>query len=82
MTDKKMGRPLLYAGATKLQLKPRADAPRLQKDSERRHIIDFLLEPQNAGTCTLDEAAAKFGRQRVLALVRAGWLRIVKEERA
>lgn len=78
MTDKKMGRPLLYAGTTKLQLKPRADAPRLQKTSERRHIIYFLLEKQ--GVCTLDEAAAKFGRQRVLALVRTGWLQIVKEE--
>jgi hypothetical protein len=79
-TTPTMGRPKVYADSATLELKPRKDAPRLQRNSERRQIIDFLLERN--GTCTLADASEQFGRQRVLALVRAGWLRFQKKKEA
>ena len=76
----KMGRPQVYAGDMTVQLKPSENAPRLQRNSQRREIIDFLLERN--GSCTLNEASMKFGRQRVLALVRAQWLQLIKQGEA
>lgn len=76
MSAKKNGRPPVYSGELIVMLKPSTEAPKLQRNSPRREVIDFLLERN--GSCTLADAAAKFGRVRILALVRAEWLTLTE----
>ena len=71
-----MGRPRKYSGDARVCVRSTGET-KLQKASDRRAIVDVLID---AGGCmTLDEIDAHFGfdiRDRVLALERAGWLEV------
>jgi len=74
---KKMGRPPTYSDDAKVYLSATEGGCKLQKGSERRAIINALVD--SGGVMTLAELDAKFGyiiREPVMALQRAKWLRI------
>ena len=69
-----MARPVIYNDDTKFCVRPTGDS-KLQKHSDRRAIVDLMLD--NGGCMTLREVETHFGfpmRLKVIALVRAGWL--------
>lgn len=71
-----MARPIKYDGDTVMCVRPQGDS-RLKKHSDRRAIIDLMVE--NGGCMSLKEIDDHFGftmRSKVLALMRAGWLEV------
>lgn len=69
-----MARPVFYTDATRFCVHPDGSS-KLQAGSDRRKIVDLMLE--NGGCMTLGEIDAHFGfsvRAKVLALTRIGWL--------
>lgn len=74
------GRPQTYTDDTKVGLStPGASRIRMNKDSDRRAIMNVLID--NGGSLTLEQIDEHFGydiRRTVLALLRAGWLRVVE----
>jgi hypothetical protein len=70
-----MGRTATYTDATKISVSGHTARSRLQASSERRAIIDKVIDL--GGTATVGELEAHFGydlRGKVAALVRIGWL--------
>ncbi len=77
----KVGRPPVYGDDSCVYLHATGSA-KLQSGSDRRAIVNVLVE--NGGSMTMLELDAHFGfdvRERVLALQKAGWVRIEKIER-
>jgi len=70
-----MVRPTTYANDTVVSLSGKNAKSRLQAGSERRAIVHMILD--NGGAASLAEIDKHFGydiRQKVIALVKAGWL--------
>lgn len=70
------GRPPVYGGNDKVYITTTGRS-KLQPGSDRRAIINRLVD--NGGCMTLDQIDASFGftiREKVVALQRAGWVRI------
>lgn len=71
-----MGRPKAYDDEARVCLHPRGNS-KLHPGGDRRAIVELLLE--NGGCMTLAAIDEHYGfsvRDRVLALVRAGWLEV------
>ena len=70
-----MGRPKLYDDAQRVHVCSREPAHKLQEASERRAIVNLVID--SGGTMTVGEIDAHFGyntQSKVAALVRNGWL--------
>lgn len=68
------GRPKTYRGNTLVRVAPDGSS-KLQAESDRRAIVDYLIDC--GGTATINDINAWFGYDhtpKVMALVRAGWL--------
>lgn len=73
----KAGRPTLYKPETVVRLAPSDPKSKLQTGSERRAIINFIVDHQ--GSVTMAQLDTHFGfetKSRVAALVYAGWLEV------
>lgn len=73
-----MARPIKYTGSTVVKVSPDGQS-KLQKGSDRRIIVDAIME--NGGRMTFGEVDKAIGvpvRSKVMALVRAGWLEVVE----
>ena len=80
--DNTKGRPKTYKSNTVVRVAPDGSS-KLQHQSDRRAIVDFLLDC--GGVATLGEIDAYFEmemRDKVVALVRAGWLETGKKKKA
>jgi hypothetical protein len=78
MSTSSQGRPPTYRDDTKVCLCAKRARTRLQENSERRAVINLLVN--NKGALTLEEIDAHFGfdiRETVMTLVRLGWLEVV-----
>lgn len=76
-----VGRPVVYGDESRVYLHATGRA-KLQAGSDRRAIVNVLVE--NGGSMTMRELDEHFGfdvRDRVLALKKAGWVRIEKLEK-
>ena len=74
------GRPATYPDAMTVRIAPGDKPTRLQRRSQRRAVVDFVLD--SSGRATLGEINEHFGfdvRPAVLALIRNGWLEEVAE---
>lgn len=74
MTNKR-GRPATYPTDMVVRIAPGEKPTKLQKRSQRRAVVDFVLD--SGATTTLGEINEHFGfdaRPAVLALLRNGWL--------
>lgn len=72
-----MARPLKYTDATRVHITGRKPESRLQPASDRRAIVNVIID--NQGSMTLKEIDDHFGfdiREKVAALIRAGWLEV------
>lgn len=72
-----MARPSIYTPSSAVRLRPLGYA-KLQKASDRRAIIDMILDA--GGAATIAAINDHFGYDqtaKVAALVRAGWLELV-----
>lgn len=72
-----MPRPSRYRDESKVWVNSRAPESALQEKSERRAIVNFLVD--NGGNATLAQIDQHFGfeiRGSVIALARIGWLEI------
>ena len=73
---KQKGRPPIYTDATRVCVRA-SGKTRLQLNSDRRAIVNMLID--RGGCATLTEIDAHFGfsiRDKVMALVRAEWLEV------
>lgn len=73
----RVGRPATYTPETVIRLSPGEARTKLQRGSERRAIVNFIVDKQ--GKATLGELNEHFGfetKPRVMALVHAGWLEV------
>ena len=73
------GRPPIYTDDTVVAVVAKNPRSKLQDNSERRAIINLLIN--NKGKLTLKEINAHFGfdmRASVTALVRARWLEVLE----
>lgn len=76
-----MARPQTLTDDAPLSVTSAAARTRLQAGSERRAIINRIIDV--SGTTRLRDLNAHFGfdcRTKVLALIRAGWLRVGGDE--
>lgn len=76
---KERGRPPIYSGSAKVYITTTGKS-RLQPSSDRRAIINKLVD--GGGCMTLDQIDSAFGftiREKVVALQRAGWVRIEEQ---
>ena len=76
-----MGRKATYTDATQVSVQGATARSKLQTSSERRAIIDKIVDM--GGTTTIAKLEAHFGydlKGKVAALVRIGWL-LATEER-
>lgn len=74
------GRPPTYTNDTLVRVCPNGKS-RLQPRSERRRLVELLIE--NGGVMTMaqiDDAMRYDCRARVIALIHAGWLAVMEEE--
>lgn len=70
------GRPATYTPATQVRVAPRGGV-RLQSGSDRRVIVDFLIEQGGVATIeTINDYFTLDMTDKVAALVRLGWLEI------
>lgn len=72
-----MARPIVYSDDTQVSLSGREARTNLQQGSERRAIVNAIID--NRGKMTMAELDAHFGydvRSRVVALVKNGWLEV------
>lgn len=72
-----MGRPLTYSDDTVVCLSGKTAKSRLHQGSDRRAIVNLLLESK--GRMTLQQIDDHFGydiRSKVIALIRNGWLEV------
>ncbi len=70
-----MARPRLYDNDQFYCIRARRGAPKLQKLTDRRAVLELMLE--NRGRMTIDQINKHFNidmRTVVLQLVRVGWL--------
>lgn len=77
-----MGRPTVYHDDAKVCVRPNGST-KLQRMSDRRAIVDLMIE--NGGCMTLKQIDDHFKfdiRDKVIALIRVGWLSLCSEERA
>lgn len=77
-----MARPQTYTDDTRVGLSspPFESGTRLNKNTERRAIINFIID--EGGTATLKSIDDHFGydiRRTTSTMVRLGWLKIVEE---
>lgn len=75
-----MARPPIYTDDTTVCVSAKSANTKLQTGSDRRAIINYLIEV--GGRATLAEIDERFGfsiRDRVLSLLRSGWLEVVDE---
>jgi len=73
-----MGRPQIYTDKTIVTVNSRKARSKLHQGSERRAIINAVLD--SGGRCTLADLDAQFGydvRGKTAALIRSGWLEVV-----
>jgi len=71
-----MGRPLTYTDDTRVCVAPDGSS-KLQENGDRRALVNWLVG--EGGCATLKQIDDGFGvnmRDKVAALVRAGWLKI------
>ena len=74
-----MARPVEYTDESYVYLRPDGNS-RLQKFSDRRAIVNLIVD--NGGKIKLREIDEFFDfpmREKVIALVRAGWLKMEKD---
>lgn len=74
-----MPRPAVYTDATVVAVSAKEASHKLQANSDRRAIVNYLVD--SGGRATLKEIDEHFGfdiRKTVLALARAGWLEIAE----
>ena len=74
------GRPLLHTDDTIVAISSSQARSKLQVDSERRAIINVIVD--NGGKMTLKQINKHFGfdiRARVVALIDIGWLKKVNK---
>jgi hypothetical protein len=81
MTKNKLtkGRPVKYTEASVVRISAKEGATKLQKGSDRRVMIDLLIEA--GGRLTLGEIDSAMGydcKYKIAALARSGWLEIVE----
>lgn len=70
-----MARPQIYTDDTVVYITGRKAKTRLQSGSDRRAIVNVILD--NGGTMTLGALDEHFGfdiRQKAIALTKSGWL--------
>lgn len=70
------GRPKTYTDETVVCIDARSGT-RLQRNSERRAVVELILD--NGGCMAMGAIDEHFGfsmRERVIALIHAGWLRV------
>lgn len=70
-----MGRPKKFNDAQRVYVESRAPRHRLQEASERRAIVNLVID--NGGAMTMGEIDDHFGydtQSKVAGLVNAGWL--------
>lgn len=78
MSKPKRGRPPKFTDAARVCVRPSGDS-QLKKHSDRRAIVDWLVE--EGGCSTLGAIDRHFGftmRAKVFALQRAGWLDVTE----
>lgn len=76
---KQAGRPSVYEQNTVIVLCSGPKKAKLQRNSERRAIVDFVVD--NQGRATIEEIETRFGydiKAKIQALVYSGWLEIEK----
>lgn len=74
-----MARPITYTKATKVSVHSAKARSRLQKGSERRALVDKIIEL--GGKPTIADLETHYGydmNAKVAALIRAGWLQVVE----
>lgn len=74
------GRPPLYDDSTVVCVSGKKARSRLQQDSERRAIINTVVDA--GGRLTILQICDRFGydlRGSIKALIRSGWLEVVSE---
>lgn len=70
-----MARPKVYTEDTRVCVDSRGASHRLQRSSERRAIVNYVMD--HGGSATIGEINARFGYDvsgKISALVKAGWL--------
>lgn len=75
-TQSKRGRPVIFRDDLRVRICAKGGS-RLQSASDRRAIVEFLLDV--GGSATLKEIDDHFGfsvRDKTRALIRSGWLEI------
>jgi len=76
-----MGRTPIYKGETRVSVSGPTARSRLQANSERRAIVDKVIDL--GGTASITQLEQHFGyslRGKVAALVRIGWLTVQEVE--
>lgn len=71
------GRPTSYPDSTRVGVNSSKARSRLQKGSERRAIVDRIID--SGGEMTIGQLCESFGydlRGKVGALIRVGWLEV------
>ncbi len=75
-----IGRPPLIRNDEPLEVRPTPEATRLQRKSNRRDVLNVMLEVGAPITIdTLNQHFGKCVRPTVMALVSAGWVSKAKE---
>lgn len=77
------GRPPIYEDSTVVSVSGKKARSRLQQDSERRAIINAVVD--GGGRMTIAQICEKFGydlRGSIKALIRSGWLEVVEGEQS
>ena len=78
MTNKnKRGRPPIYLPSTRVRVSARGRY-KLQRASDRRRVIEVLIELGGVGTIAeINTAMGWDATMRVASLIRSGWLEVV-----
>jgi len=74
-----MGRQAVYTGDMKVAVRAARSKSRLQPGSDRRAIVNHLIDV--GGAATLDAIDEYFGfeiRPKVVALIKTGWLEVME----